>query len=287
MDSPSLVHFAFCGFDVGAGAIAEFRDRLATAERSLERGFGLRGRDLGKRLGITSIGGFRTNAARHGLGRAIDVNYSASPYIATRTPKVGGGFVYGGEAAGAHLTGVREAAMAACDRAMASTHAWASVHGGGVSRFTAADLAARRSGESTGSVWDRFQRVSMAWQAYFCVVFVDSPYVQRPPGVPPLPTELVPLDTSLAMITHNGVPPPTGIDAAAFRTQIIADFDAVRIPTVVGAPSAKPSKTRNPVRGFLPFGRDLAVALCDAAGMRWGACDFGPQESGDMMHFDR
>jgi hypothetical protein len=31
--------------------------------------------------------------------------------------------------------------------------------------------------------------------------------------------------------------------------------------------------------------RELVVALCDVAGLRWGAGDFNG-ESGDVMHFD-
>jgi hypothetical protein len=265
MDTSTLVLFKFCGFDVGGGAIPEFRDRLIAAERSLERGMGLKGRDLGIALGITNIGGYRANAGRHGLGRAVDIDYSAAPYIATRTPKASGGFIYGGEAAGAQLHGIREAAMAACDRAVA----WH--YGKGT-----ADLAGRRSGESTGSVWDRFKHVDEAWRAYFGAIFTDSPNVQRLPGIPPLPTELLPITAGLAV----GV-------SVTDRAQVIADFDAIRIPTVFGMPAARPAKTRNPVRGFLPFARELAIALCDVGGMRWGACDFGPSESGDMMHWDR
>jgi len=272
MDTSLLVQFKFCGFDVGGGAIAEFRERLLAAEQSLERNLGMKGRDLGVELGISNIGGYRMNAGRHGLGRAIDIDYSAAPYIATRTPTSTGGYVYGGEAAGASLHGVREAAMAACDRAVA----WRYASG-------TADLAARRSGESTESVYLRFQKVDMAWRDYFGAVFGDSPNVQRLPGVPPLPVELIDTATSLATIAKHS----PGVDAKAVRAQIIADFDAIRIPTVFGNPTARPAKTRNPVRGFLPFASALAVALCDVGHMRWGACDFGAHESGDVMHWDR
>jgi hypothetical protein len=43
---------------------------------------------------------------------------------------------------------------------------------------------------------------------------------------------------------------------------------------------------RNPARGFLELDADLVVALRDEACLAWGAVDFGPNASGDMMHFD-
>ena len=67
---------------------------------------------------------------------------------------------------------------------------------------------------------------------------------------------------------------------------MLRDYEHVRIPMVAGTPSAIPGRTRNPLKGFLNFRVDLAVALCDVSLMRWGACDFGPDFDGDMMHFD-
>ena len=43
---------------------------------------------------------------------------------------------------------------------------------------------------------------------------------------------------------------------------------------------------RDPARGFLDLDADLVVALRDEACLAWGAVDFGPNASGDMMHFD-
>ncbi|WP_264653279.1 hypothetical protein [Actinoplanes cyaneus] len=40
------------------------------------------------------------------------------------------------------------------------------------------------------------------------------------------------------------------------------------------------------MRGFLDIPRDVVLALVTVGGMRWGASDFGPRESGDIMHFD-
>ncbi|MER9255370.1 hypothetical protein NKI59_26920 [Mesorhizobium sp. M0598] len=43
---------------------------------------------------------------------------------------------------------------------------------------------------------------------------------------------------------------------------------------------------RDPRNGFLNLSRDLVIALRDFGCLAWGASDFGPGASGDIMHFD-
>ena len=43
---------------------------------------------------------------------------------------------------------------------------------------------------------------------------------------------------------------------------------------------------RDPRNGFLNLSKDLVIALRDFGCLAWGASDFGPGESGDIMHFD-
>jgi len=43
---------------------------------------------------------------------------------------------------------------------------------------------------------------------------------------------------------------------------------------------------RNPLNGFLSLHPDLVYALRQIAGLAWGAIDFSPRASGDIMHFD-
>jgi hypothetical protein len=43
---------------------------------------------------------------------------------------------------------------------------------------------------------------------------------------------------------------------------------------------------RNPLKGFLDLHPDLVYALRQVVGLAWGAVDFGPRASGDIMHFD-
>jgi|GEM_PF-4365133 len=43
---------------------------------------------------------------------------------------------------------------------------------------------------------------------------------------------------------------------------------------------------RDPLSGWLNLHHDLVYALREVAGLAWGAIDFGPYASGDVMHFD-
>jgi hypothetical protein len=232
---------------------------------------------------------WRPGASHHSAGAAIDVNYTTNPYIATRTNGT-----YGGEAAGAGLNGVREAAVAVYDRAVDFTY------GNGL----IADVAARRQDESTQSVWDRFSTASGALASYLSVAFhTDRTTVNRAP-IPDVeyadtsaldqipPTELRAQGEALELITDLVASDfflethPTGIDPVELYYRILRDYELVRVPMVIGAPSYSPATTRNPARGFLDIRPEIAVALCDV-GMRWGASDFDAGRSnGDLQHFD-
>ena len=125
-----------------------------------------------------------------------------------------------------------------------------------------ADLAPRKAGESTGSVWDRWHRVSEAVRAYL------APYY---PAVDTLDVgEADHLDW---------------IDPATIPLQVAADYQALRVPLVIGQPLPHPRTTRNPARGLIDLPRHTVVALADVGGLRIGGCDMG-RESGDWMHVD-
>lgn len=210
--------------------------------------------------GVHSVGGYRKAAAYHGKGLAIDVDYTLNPYVATRTDGT-----LGGEAAGAHL-GVRRAAVEACDRAC-----------GGPGK---AALHARRKGESTAQVFDRFEAVSAAVRAYFAPYFGSVARTIRRRPVPRF--ALAPLD-AFAPLAPELLP---GVKLSDVPLQVLRDYEGFRIPTVVGAPSTSPAETRNPVRGLMNLRRPVVIALCDVGGLRWGMSDFGKGSSGDGMHFD-
>ena len=76
--------------------------------------------------------------------------------------------------------------------------------------------------------------------------------------------------------------PDDSLAAAASRwTRVIqTDFDDF-------ANAVSRGDNKNEVRhGFMDLARDLVIALRDEACLCWGAVDFGPAASGDIMHFD-
>ncbi len=199
--------------------------------------------------GVRGVGGYRKAAGWHGKGLAIDLNYSTNGYAVCRT-RTARGVVLGGEAAGAGLIGVREAFMAACDRACMALDG------------RPADLSARKHGESTGEVWDRWHRVSDAVVKYL------APYYPSTDA----------LDVGEA--DHFA-----WIDPADIPAQVATDYQALRVPLVIGQPLPDPRTTRNPARGLMDLPRHVAVAMTDVGDLRWGMADFA-RESGDGMHFD-
>lgn len=68
--------------------------------------------------------------------------------------------------------------------------------------------------------------------------------------------------------------------AARWRAQAAEDLGDLR------ATGSNFGSLRNPLDGFLNLPLDLVVTLRDRACLAWGAVDFGPGASGDMMHFD-
>lgn len=257
MTAPDLVSVRFLGRSTRVSRA--FAAKLARVEAALRAEYaaeqlvlpaGAPQPTFGEWHGVTSVGGWRRGRGYHPLGRAVDLNYLTNGYPAVATTLPGGRVVYGGEAGGARFAGVREAFVGAVARACASA---------GVP----CDLSARRRGESTGAVWDRWHAASEAVRAYL------APWY---PAVDALD------------VGEDDVAP--GVDPAEIPPPVRDDYAALRVPLVVGAPARHPRTTRNPARGLLDLRRAVVVALCDVGGMRWGACDFGAASSGDVMHFD-
>ncbi len=238
---------------------------------------------------------WRPNAGHHSAGSAIDINAAANPYIVTRN-----GRVPGGEPGGEHLVDMRNRALAVCDRAMQFMTPSVAV----------ADLSGRRPNEPTQSVWTRFKAVSDALVSYLGFAVASGPLevsrvafenvdeVSDDDVLATIPEdERLPFDQAAARLevllgsrdfqtSHPSWPNSS-------RTQylrILRDYEHVRIPMAIGAPSPTPSRTRNPARGFLNLRSEVVTALCDQD-LRWGACDFGVRADGSshngaMMHFD-
>lgn len=199
--------------------------------------------------GVYSVGGYREGGSMHGKGRAIDVNYYRNGYVACRT-RTARGTVYGGEDGG-DFTGVRRAFADACDRACMAFDG------------QPADTSARKAGETSESVWDRWHHVSESLCAYFA------------PWYPAIDD----LDAGEA----DHLP---DVDPASIPPQIATDYQSLRVPLVVGSPMKVPRLTRNPAKGIMDIPRHTFVALSDVCGFRAGTADFSATSSGDLMHWD-
>jgi hypothetical protein len=308
-----IENFDFLGNRVGGGISPTLRDRLVDVQKDLRQQYdAMKPEDKAhpggdpmsfeEWAGVTSIQSWRPGkdcppkcGSFHYSGSAVDVNYHLQPYIATRT-LVKGVPIYGGEAAGAHLQSQRKAAAEAYDRAAqfmgGSTHT--------------ADVSERSSGETTRAVYTRFIRVSVALQDYFSFAFRYEPTaVKRQPiadiegateadllsAIPT--TERLPEDEAVkrleSFMNHHQFRQshpnwPHMPREQYFR--ILRDYEHVRIPMQRGDPKARPADTRNPTRGFLHMPLWFVEAMVGVGHLRWGAADIGPQESGDVHHFD-
>ena len=279
-----------CGSGITEGVNPEMHDRLAAAENAIRSAYEslpperridpLTGESNATFLQWTSVRSpivaWIPHAAQHSAGAAIDIDRAANPYIVTRHSGVPGG-----EPGGEGLREMRNRALAAYDRAVRFT-------GGGAAT---ADVSPRKPGESTQSVWSRFEAVSDALIRYFSAAIdpekatIERGALENADDISDeqlLTTigedERVPLDRALGAISRDEY------------LRILRDYEHARIPLVIGTPSATPAKTRNPAHGFLSLRVEIVTALCDQ-GLRWGACDFeilpdGSSHNGKMAHFD-
>jgi hypothetical protein len=241
---------------------------------------------------------------KHTNGDALDIDYTENPYIATRSPRNNGGVTFGGEApAPGGIMLARALATVVYDRALAFFDTQAAV----------AKVSARGNGEATADAYDRFASTSNALWGYLQLAFATPSLdasgivttVTRAPVPNPASADLatlltqIPLSerldeaTSRANIdavltggTFSTDHPDWPTDQDFWLRQILRDYEIVRVPMEFGSPSLTPAHTRNPAGGFLDLRQEVVVSLCDVGALRWGACDFGNAESGDVQHFD-
>ncbi len=268
--------------------------------------------------------GRRPSRSKHCSGSAVDVNYDNQPYIVTRS-MVRGREVLGGESAGRRLTAQRQATVDVFDRAKEFVFGPLKIVIPiptiipfrfipiTISLPNRADVSQRRTGESTGDVFDRFKQTSNALGTYLGLVFHTAPNaVRRRPirnieraseaalrrAIPTTErkTEAVGIAAIQSYIrahlTSAGNGPAFHFSigdigrARDFYFRMLRDYEHVRIPMVRGNPVARPGNTRNPARGFLDMSREFVVAMADVGRLRWGIADLGAAESGDTHHFD-
>lgn len=282
--------FTFLGAPCGDGVNPTMAERLRAVESDLRTAHdalassGETTDDFETWCGLhEAVIGWRSGAGFHASGSAVDLNYSTTPYIVTRT-----GATLGGEAASADQLGMRSRAAAVYDRAV-----WF-LEGNDA---PPADLSIRVH-DTIEFTYERFRRVSDALTGYLSwAVSPEHVRVDRPPisGVQDLPDG----DDGFLAIPPGELNGDAGSaidslaqvledEAAATSAyyQMLRDYELVRIPMLFGSPKHPVVATRNPAHGFLDLRAELVVSLVSVGGMRWGACDFGVAESGDVMHFD-
>ena len=230
--------------------------------------------------------GWRAGVAQgyHRYGLAIDVNRDGNAWHPVRT-----GQVIGGEGTASKLPAFDTAALVVIDRAnVFMRKARAELH---AEHKGLAD----RPGETAAAV-GRFNDASKAVADYFALVFEahgDLLQWGKAPtdGGAHLPTNLAPLPEAQALANiervittvHGGSWPRT---AAAMLDVIRRDLFPLARQMAKGTMSAKPSQTKNPLRGIVDLDKKLAAAMTEQSGLVWGGCEFGVGESGDSMHFD-
>ena len=264
--------------------------------------------------------GVRSMTAFHGGNVAIDINPETSPYFVTRS-EVNGHTAYGGEVnhnTGFHLSFFdREAIARACDNAVrlaGGSDADLSIRRPGEStaevydRFSVASEALKRY---LGVLFrpDGPRRIGRARVPSPGSAGLDE-LLQAIPETGPDAERRIEADAVLALfqLFVGGdspllLTPVLPDDALRAWRQMLCDYELVRTPMAFGNAGPilgpPPAVTRNPLRGFLDLNRELVIALCDewvappqtpdvaipGANLAWGACDLGPDESGDMMHF--
>ena len=235
---------------------------------------GSNGVQLGAALGITEghKGARPTagSASMHTYGLAVDVEYTANPWIV-------GQHVDGGRSDPSPVGEVTREANRTMTRVL--NRASLLVHGEVVD--VTGRYLHRLSAGTAGAAWDDLHRRHTALRDYLALA-----------GDVPAARALVVAHRTVAGVVLAG----EGDDGAARRwaAGATADLAALRLGPVTRRNARGREESvdrsnfsgRDPLLGILSLSRDLVVALRDGAGLAWGAIDFGEAESGDLMHFD-
>ena len=273
-----MVNPFFLGWPFNNGVHTVLMRRLRVAEQNLlalpqyaemtpvelAAALGMRQRHGGARPASTS-------ASMHTLGLAVDVNYTGNPWVAgqhvdrdRRGPSPAGQIT---EQANRNFSeAVNRAALLISGERI---------------DFTAMYLS-RLSAQPTTQIYDVLAQRDRDLRAY----------LRLTSDAGALRAVLVERERAA---TADVLRPGETVDAAVNRWGPIVtrDLSNLRLGATRALNAAGREVTveqsnftgRDPCKGFLNLSRDLVVALRDAAGLAWGAVDFGA-ESGDVMHFD-
>lgn len=125
---------------------------------------------------------------------------------------------------------------------------------------------------------DQIYKILADWSMWLGEYFALASDAKRLQSLLPVANVIYPADPAVPWLR-----PGESLAAAAARwTRLVrVDFDAF------AASVSRTGSKKNEVRhGFMDLARDLVMALRDESCLGWGAVDFGPTASGDIMHFD-
>jgi hypothetical protein len=153
-------------------------------------------------------------------------------------------------------------------------------------------LPYRTSGQ--GQVWDHVNQLDRAIELYFSMLSATPRTLGGPVSGSVLSSNLHVEDAALpqaranvrALLMSRGQS-PTNDDVEQWVTRIRSDFQTRQNPNTSNwlAGLHGHGSVRDDV-GIMNLPRELPIALCDVAGLRWGASGFGEEANGDIQHFD-
>jgi len=252
----------------------ELLARLTVAEAWLERTAQAQGQTAVQMFrpseGAGGLRVIRDEVSAHGLGLAIDINYQSNPWV-------------GGD------NDARAPAANAAFEALAR-HAleFSGLPAPPLRPSHVEPLPIRQADH--GQAWDQMDQLDNAIEVYLSQLG-GSP---RAPGgraaAPVQRGQLAPntVDAKAnieAFLRARGLSPTAG-ELDTWERRLRADLRAQSTSATSNwvAGTIGQNAPREDV-GVMNLQRELVVALCDVAGLRWGAGDFG-EGSGDIMHFD-
>jgi len=259
-----MVNPSFLGQRFSNGIHMVLARKLRIAENSLlaqATYSGMTPVELGRALGITEEHkGARPSAdsnSVHTLGLAVDIQYTGNPWVVGQHVER--------DKDGA-LTPEGEATKRANEQCTRAVNRAALLVSGVSVNFTPAFLDSLKT-RPTGEIYDTLTQRSRDLQAYLRMQNDDN-------AIRGKITERQAANTAGVLQAGESV----ASAVTRWKAMITEDLSDLR--------SAGSNFTgRNPTAGFVNLSRDLVIALHDAAGLAWGAVDFGG-ECGDIMHFD-
>ena len=294
------------GADAAHKPTAKFRERLKAGEAKAREIVARAGGVVPQTMAdwgvdrITSGGG-----GRHAKGVAVDINFDSCPYVI-------------GEAGEG---GLDKASQGANFDSLADTYdriAWVMTGARSAINTVISPHAAKTDTRKTsdtsataGADFDKLKADSDAMQRYFALVGQpDATLAATLAAIPagaPAATKISTLSTAddlrkriaFDYLTVGGSRANLDALAGTERAKLVGYGLPGAAPTVKSTteknkdgtpkdadrPFAGGTATRAPEKGYMNIRKEIVMGLT-GVGMRWGATDFGPGASGDIMHFD-